>query len=129
MTNMKNKKQKIIVIALPIITVGLFFVVKYNLGFFLSLLPKQCLIHALLGIQCPGCGNTRSIISLLNFDIISSLKYNIFPVFALIVCITAYTELLLKAFFKPKKLLPRNVYFWIGVSVCFVLYWILRNII
>ena len=39
-------------------------------------LPDLCLTHALLGIECPGCGLTRSFISLAHGDLLSSWKYH-----------------------------------------------------
>ena len=36
----------------------------------------KCIFKDLFGIRCPGCGLTRSFISILNFDFISAIKYN-----------------------------------------------------
>ena len=36
----------------------------------------KCIFKDLCGIRCPGCGLTRSFISILNFDFISAIKYN-----------------------------------------------------
>ena len=35
-----------------------------------------CPIYAHFGFYCPACGGTRAIISILNFDIFSSILYN-----------------------------------------------------
>lgn len=37
---------------------------------------RVCPFFNLFNIPCPGCGLTRSVLSLLKFDIKSSLKYN-----------------------------------------------------
>lgn len=37
----------------------------------------NCIFKKIFSISCPGCGLTRSIFALLNFDIKSSLYYNI----------------------------------------------------
>lgn len=42
----------------------------------LSFLPGFCIINKTFGIPCPGCGITRSLKSLLQFNIIDSWVYN-----------------------------------------------------
>ena len=37
-----------------------------------------CWFHLITGLKCPGCGLTRSLLSLLRFDFASVLKYNLF---------------------------------------------------
>jgi hypothetical protein len=40
-----------------------------------------CPVLAITGLNCPGCGNTRAVLSILNFNIIESFTYNyIYPV-------------------------------------------------
>ena len=41
---------------------------------YLSIPP--CPIYTHLGIYCPACGGTRAVISLLNFDFLSSILFN-----------------------------------------------------
>jgi hypothetical protein len=40
-------------------------------GFF-----PQCPLHAMTGLNCPGCGMTRGVHALLNGDILSALHFN-----------------------------------------------------
>lgn len=126
---MSKLKYRILTFLIPITAIILFFTIKCNLDFFLGLLPDYCPINKWFGIKCPGCGNTRSVIALLNFDFISSIKYNPMPLGILIVLIILYIELIFKAFFKEKKLLPRNKIFWIGISLILIVYYIGRNFI
>ncbi len=35
-----------------------------------------CIIKSISGVPCPSCGSTRSVISILNGDLIESLMYN-----------------------------------------------------
>lgn len=46
------------------------FELKYRLFLF------PCLFHKLTTLYCPGCGGTRAVMSLLNGNVITSIKYN-----------------------------------------------------
>ncbi|AOW93665.1 hypothetical protein BFN03_16175 [Rhodococcus sp. WMMA185] len=49
-----------------------------------------CPTKALLGINCPGCGSTRMLYSLLHLDIANALRYNAVGVAALVLLGAAY---------------------------------------
>ena len=51
-----------------------------------------CFFEYLTNIPCPGCGLTRSFISILNLDLISAIKYNILgiPLFIAIILLNIY---------------------------------------
>jgi hypothetical protein len=42
-----------------------------------------CVFYAVTGLQCPGCGSTRSVLALLRFDFKSAFIYN--PLFVLLI--------------------------------------------
>jgi Protein of unknown function (DUF2752) len=49
-------------------------------GFF-----PQCPLHAMTGLNCPGCGMTRGVHALLNGDILSALHFNALLPFVLFI--------------------------------------------
>lgn len=87
----------------------------------------ECSLHRLSGYYCPGCGNTRSVICLLNGDVIGSLHNNITPIFLIMLLVLLYAELLFSIFEKKIKLLPRNNIFWFTVMGMVLLYYLMRN--
>lgn len=124
----KNQVYKIFIFLIPILAVGLVYIFRnrlYELG---TLLPG-CPSYTYFGIYCPGCGNTRSVQHLLEGDLTGSLRYNPVPVFAIILLVLLYAELVLKHLNKPVKLVPRSKPFWISVLVIFSIYYVIRNIV
>lgn len=49
-----------------------------------------CPTKALFGIDCPGCGSTRMLYSLLHLDLVDALRYNAVGVAGLVLVIAAY---------------------------------------
>ena len=77
-TSNLNKKRllKMLVITLMILSLGLILGILAMNGFTIP-----CIFRRLTGLLCPGCGNTRAVISLLKFDFIKALKFNpLFPI-------------------------------------------------
>jgi hypothetical protein len=88
-----------------------------------------CVFYSLFGLYCPSCGNTRSVIALLNGNLAASVRYNLsIPVF-LLLALLAYTELAALCFGKRIRLLPRRLSFYVCLIVLMVIYWIVRNFI
>lgn len=117
--------KKVILVLIPTMFIILLIVVNINLDFIRTFLPN-CLFNTLTGLKCPGCGNTRSVIALMNGDILGSLRYNIFPIVSLILLTLLYIEQCFSVFSSPRKIFPRNTVFWICFAVAIVLYWGLR---
>jgi len=44
-------------------------------------LPETCLTHRMTGLDCPGCGMTRSFIALAHFDLAAAWRFNAAGVF------------------------------------------------
>lgn len=126
---MERKKEKIIVIVLPLLFIIGFIVLKTNIDFFLSFLPPFCGFYMITGKQCFACGNTRSVLSILRGDIISAIKFNPAIPILLLLTILLYIELFIYSFFGKKvKIIPRNAVFWIIFSVVLLAYYIMRNL-
>ncbi len=61
-----------------------------------------CPFKVFFNIVCPFCGLTHSVISLLHFDIISSIKYNCFGIFLVTFLVIYNLILILDIIFKTK---------------------------
>ena len=118
---------KIIVCIFPLFAVGMVYIFK-DLLFKLSTYLPTCPIYKYFHVYCPGCGNTRSVQHLLKGDILSSLKFNITPIFCLIIGTLAYIELAFHLFGINIKIIPRGKVFWGALFILFLLYYIIRNI-
>ena len=88
-----------------------------------------CLIHLATGFYCPGCGMTRSCLSLLRGDILSSLHFHPLPGILTAVCVLLYIELVLYVFQKRVRLVPRSPVFWAVAAAVLIVYLLLRNFI
>ncbi len=96
----------------------------------LTQMEYKCVFASKMFMYCPGCGGTRAVSSLLHFDILSAMKYNIIVPIMLVLYIyyniVAIISIKKKEedFFTNKRLIP--IYVFIGVIV---LNFILRNVL
>jgi len=118
---------KIITIIIPILMIGLFIVKKHIIELIFRL--PACPFYSIFHLYCPGCGNTRSFLALLNGHFPSSLRYNITIIVILILCLCAYIELASYSFWHHIRILPRKNLFYIIAALLIVAYTILRNFI
>ena len=128
---MNNDNDKILykvgwgILALSILIIALIHIFRINYQLFF--LP--CLFNRLTGLYCPGCGGTRSVISLINGHPIASLKYN--PIVIYGVAIYAWymlsntIELLSKHTIKI-GMKYRDFYLWLGLGIL-LLFFFIRN--
>ncbi len=90
----------------------------------------DCLYRRLFHLYCPGCGGTRAVLSLVQFDIRQAFIYSP-PLFAAIFTILWCDFWLLLAFIKKdeKYLKFVNRYVAIGLIVFSVLFSVLRSVL
>ena len=126
---MKQHKlwQKVAVIICPfILAVFLYFIADFILAHFT--LP-ECLTYKIFGIYCPGCGMTRSVVALLQGDILLSLRQNAFIIAGILILILLYLRFVLIVFDKSiRRIKCTDKVIYILLTVAAV-YSILRNFI
>lgn len=88
-----------------------------------------CMFHRLTGIWCPGCGNTRSIAAMFEFDFLLAFRNNAAPPFLALCLLCLYLELLADIFGRKIRILPRIPWIWYTVPALFMVYYVLRNFI
>ncbi|MBQ6181849.1 MAG: DUF2752 domain-containing protein [Ruminococcus sp.] len=94
----------------------------------ISKILPECVFYSRTGLLCPACGNTRSVLALLRFDIISSVGYNPAPLIIVTLTAALLIENIAALFDIKLKLIPRGDYFPVLCAGIFLLYCILRNI-
>ena len=75
---MKNRLFKLGILLTIVLSFYIFVILRVNIG---------CFFKENFGIRCVSCGLTRAFISIIHFEFINALKYNILSIllFALIV--------------------------------------------
>lgn len=116
---------QILVASLPFLFTVIFIFKDYIIK--LMYLFPACPFFKTFDLYCPGCGNTRSVFSILNGDILSSLRYNITPLLLMFFAIMAYIEFILNSFGRRIHILPRNTRFYLITAIILALYSIVRN--
>lgn len=88
-----------------------------------------CPFHALTGLYCPGCGSTRALHHLLNFEFVAALKCNLLAVVMLPYLLALFglkALRRLKVWRGPELELPVN-WVWLLTAVA-IAWWIVRNL-
>ena len=120
--------QKVLVILLPFVSIAaLWLLANFTLKH--AVLP-ECKFYQLTGLYCPGCGDTRAVIALMDGDILLSLRQNALIVVLLLILAALYIELLLKVAFEKRFKSPvLNLKFlWVFLTL-FAAYSVIRNFV
>lgn len=88
-----------------------------------------CTFYKFTGIYCMGCGGTRAMLAFLNGNILLSIHENPAVILLAIFSILYYLEQVFKTFGKAKKLIPRNLLFWVILLILWTIWDIFRNLI
>jgi hypothetical protein len=94
-----------------------------------SLHLPPCPFHALTGLYCPGCGSTRALHHLLNFEFVTALKCNFLAVAMLPYLLALFgmkAMRRLRVWRGPELELPVN-WAWLLTAVV-IAWWIVRNL-
>lgn len=103
------------------------FILPDVFSFTAKLLPP-CSFYLTTGYLCPGCGMTRSVLSLVRLRILDSLLYNPVAVLLSLIILLHVAEHIADAFFSKRiKLLPRKNAFWVTLIIVMFLYLVIRN--
>lgn len=118
-----------IAVMLTLVVILIFFFVYKKLG---SPDIFTCKIYEKWGIYCPGCGCTRALISLIQGDIIKSVRYNPTVLYSVVttgvyVISTTVAKILKKE--DSKYIMKYNpIYIYIGIAIL-IITCIVKNIL
>ena len=120
--------QKVLVILLPFVSVAaLWLLARFVLK---HVMLPECQFYKWTGLYCPGCGDTRAVIALMNGDVLLSLRQNALIIALLLLGIAMYAELLLKVVFEKKFKSPVfNLKFLVIFLILFSVYAVVRNFV
>lgn len=115
-----------------ILLLSILIVVLVAVFYFLALkgLGIPCLFRKLTGLQCPGCGNSRAAVALLQLDFPRALRYNLlFPLeFFYLAWVFLYS---CRQYLKSGRFSYQPPCLAVDITVLclLLLWWIIRNLI
>lgn len=127
MLKKNDLSKKILVIVVPIFAIIILYFSALFVAENITLPP--CYFNAITGWYCPGCGNTRSVIALLNGDVLLSLRQNVMIILFIVIGFLLYLEFALNTFgIKFCSPIKNNYFLFITLGVMLV-YFLIRNFI
>lgn len=91
----------------------------------ISILPVTCFFKSVTGIYCPACGMTRAFTSILNFNFLDAIYFNILSI-PLFIFIAYFSFRLVIDFLKNNFIFIPNLldffknYYWIFLILMFI---------
>lgn len=107
----------------------LFFVFYKILKFNIILSPTPCYLNKFFHIYCPGCGGTRALTELLNFNFFKSFIYNPIIIYSALIFACYYVCTTISILTKKYNFFKFHmIYIYIGI-ILLVVNFILKNIL
>ena len=124
--NLENRLKKVVLINVGLILLLFLYYkiyIKFNVGI-------PCLFKLITGYDCPGCGITRCLFSLINLDIKMAFNYNALVTILIVPFIIYYCYMNYCYIFGKNNNVKKyvNKISIVLLMVCFV-YGILRNLL
>lgn len=113
---MKNKQYIFLIIVVIIMAILLIH----------GKIAIACVFYGITGLYCPGCGITRSILSLIEGDIYQAFRYN--PIIFIDIPIIIITSIIDFIFKENKKVKKVTNIIYIMLLVLTLVFGVLRNI-
>lgn len=104
----------------------------YNLVFeekMLEVFRSGCVFFNLYGYYCPGCGGSRSLNALLNFNLIKSFIYYPAIPYAALLILDIDIRLLVSIIRGENKVSGFRLYSFVGIPIIIMLNFFVRNIL
>lgn len=91
--------------------------------------PTICPFKLATGLDCPGCGGTRALHSLLRGDLVAAIDHNVLAVLAFPLIVWGLFATLTRAFGGPKiRTLDPPHWLTAVAVVALVAFWVVRNL-
>lgn len=126
---LQKRWVRIALLLLPVILLAAALLLRDFAVYLAREVLPPCNTYTLAGIYCPGCGLTRCILALMEFDVLLALRQNAVIVMLLVLLLLLYAEAVLLSFGKDVHLLPRFAWFWILFGILAAGYLVLRNFV
>ncbi len=80
---------------------------------YIESLPNICLFHHLFNVECPGCGMTRAISSILHGDLGAAMRFNrsvlvVFPLLCYVAVFHIWKEMKMASWVKKSAALEKE---------------------
>jgi len=128
-----QKGNRVLVLALPVLLVAGVAVVKFT--HFFEWVTRAgllfCPFHEVTGLNCPGCGGTRAVMSLLRPDFFRALYYNPLTMLFGLYMIWWFVRLCINAFgrrFVPVTVELVQLRHLLLPAIVLFAFWVVRNL-